>query len=75
MELFGDEEKAEICASKILNRLRKNRIVFSEFVTFCANRFFLIREVNLQKIFELFDEDGSGEIEISELRDTLGNSK
>ena len=23
----------------------------------------------------IFDEDGSGEIEISELRDTLGNSK
>ena len=27
------------------------------------------------KIFQIFDEDNSGEIEISELRDTLGNSK
>lgn len=26
-------------------------------------------------MFQIFDEDGSGEIEISELRDTLGNSK
>jgi Ca2+-binding EF-hand superfamily protein len=58
-----------------MNRHRRPRILFSEFLTCCANRFFLIREANLVKIFEIFDEDGSGEIEISELRDTLGNSK
>lgn len=29
LELFGEEEKAEACASKILGRLRKSRIVFS----------------------------------------------
>jgi Ca2+-binding EF-hand superfamily protein len=75
LELLNDEYKAELCATKILNRLRRGKIVFSEFLTYCANRFFLIREVNLQKIFEVFDEDGSGEIEIGELRDTLGNSK
>jgi Ca2+-binding EF-hand superfamily protein len=75
LELLDDEYKAELCATKILNRLRRGKIVFSEFLTYCANRFFLIREVNLQKIFEVFDEDGSGEIEIGELRDTLGNSK
>ncbi len=35
----------------------------------------MIREGNIRKIFEIFDEDGSGDIEISELRYTLGNSK
>lgn len=56
-------------------RLKKKSITFSEFLTYCANRFFLIRESNITKVFQIFDEDGSGEIEISELRDTLGNSK
>jgi Ca2+-binding EF-hand superfamily protein len=58
-----------------MKRLRKRKISFSEFLTYCTNRFFLIRESNIRKVFEIFDEDGSGEIEISELRDTLGNSK
>lgn len=43
-----------------MNRLRKTKIVFSDFLTYCANRFFLIREANLLKIFQVFDEDGSG---------------
>lgn len=32
-------------------------------------------EANLIKIFNIFDEDGSGEISMGELRDTLGRSK
>jgi len=55
--------------------LKKLRIYFSEFLTYCANRFFLIRETNLRKIFSIFDEDGNGEITINEIKDTLGNSK
>lgn len=61
-ELLDDEERAAECSRRIVNRLRKTKIVFSEFLTYCANRFFLIREANLLKIFQVFDEDGSGEI-------------
>ena len=69
------EEDAKECAQDVMTRLRRKRILFSEFLTYCANRFFLIKEANLSQIFNIFDEDGSGEIEIAEIRDTLGNSK
>ena len=73
-EMMGPEEASQ-CALEVMQRTHKKRILFSEFLSFCANRFFLIKEANLTKIFNIDDEDGSGEIEISEIRDTLGNSK
>lgn len=59
-ELIKDQAQAAACASKVMRGLKKIRIYFSEFLTYCANRFFLIREINLHKIFSIFDEDGSG---------------
>lgn len=43
-----------------MHRLRKKKITFSEFLTYCTNRFFLIRDNNIKKIFNIFDSDGSG---------------
>lgn len=53
VELFGEEkmELAEECGRHVMARIRKTRLTFSEFLTYCANRFFLIREINIRKVF------------------------
>lgn len=44
-------ELAEECGRHVMARIRKTRLTFSEFLTYCANRFFLIREINIRKVF------------------------
>ena len=48
-------EEARDCAIEVMSRLNRKKIIFSEFVSYCANRFFLIKEANMTQIFNIFD--------------------
>ena len=50
-------------------------IDFSEFVTASVNRGNLLQEEKLKAAFAYYDKDGSGAIDVSEIKDVLGVGK
>lgn len=59
-EVYGEDEDVVDLTKTIMNRLGKDRIIFSEFVVYCTNRFFMITDSNIVKIFAIFDKDNNG---------------